>query len=88
MHKIKLKQNVQISFFFCFTLTLEHAQIYNYSILSITFTKKKKIKLDHTERVSDSSIVLATEKKILKLKKIYIHQFDITSECLRGPATR
>ena len=27
--------------FFLFTLTLEHAQIYN-SILSITFTKKKK----------------------------------------------
>lgn len=56
-------------FFFCFTLTLEHAQIYNYSILSITFTKKKKIKLDHTERVSDSSIVLATEKKNTKAKK-------------------
>lgn len=56
-------------FFFCFTLTLEHAQIYN-SILSITFTKKKKkIKLDHTERVSDSSIVLATEKKNTKAKK-------------------
>ena len=67
MYKIKLKQNVQISFFFCFTLTLENAQIYN-SILSITFTKKK-IKLDHTERVSDSSIVLATEKKNTKAKK-------------------
>lgn len=65
-----------------------HKFIIIYSVLSITFTKKKKIKLDHTEKVSDSSIILATEKKILKLKKIYIHQFDITSECLRGPATR
>lgn len=65
-NKIKAKC-ADFIFFFCFTLTLEHAQIYN-SILSITFTKKKNQTRPHWKSLRQQHHI-GYRKKNTKAKK-------------------